>query len=223
MARTSKSVVIVGGGISGLSAAFALLEQAEASAVPITCTVLEAAPVWGGKILTHRVGERVMEAGPDSFLSKKPWGMDLCRRLGLTDQLIGTNPAEKKASVLWQGRLHELPEGLVTFTPTQLGPFFRSGLLSWLDLARMGCDIAIPPRRSSDDGSIRAAAHKANSWLCVPESSPRDTKIPRAAMPRITSTIDVSAPTRAGSRAGATGTKSLCMTRRPSTRSPAVT
>ena len=156
MARTSKSVVIVGGGISGLSAAFALLEQAEASAVPITCTVLEAAPVWGGKILTHRVGERVMEAGPDSFLSKKPWGMDLCRRLGLTDQLIGTNPAEKKASVLWQGRLHELPEGLVTFTPTQLGPFFRSGLLSWLDLARMGCDIAIPPRRSSDDESLAA-------------------------------------------------------------------
>ena len=93
MARTSKSVVIVGGGISGLSAAFALLEQAEASAVPITCTVLEAAPVWGGKILTHRVGERVMEAGPDSFLSKKPWGMDLCRRLGLTDRLIGTKLA----------------------------------------------------------------------------------------------------------------------------------
>ncbi len=154
MARASKAVVIVGGGISGLSAAFALLDQAAAAAVPITCTILEAAPVWGGKILTHRVGERVLEAGPDSFLSQKPWGIDLCRRLGLTDQLIDTKPAEKKASVLWRSRLHELPEGLVTFTPTQLGPFFRSRLLSWLDLARMGCDIAIPPRRSSEDESL---------------------------------------------------------------------
>ncbi len=88
-----------------------------------------------------------MEAGPDSFLSQKPWAMDLCQRLGMTDQLINTNPTEKKASVLWGGQLHELPEGLVTFTPTQLGPFFRSGLLSWTDLARMGCDVLIPPRR----------------------------------------------------------------------------
>ena len=156
MARTPKSVVIVGGGISGLSVAFALLEQASAAAVPITCTILEAAPAWGGKIITHRVGELVMEAGPDSFLSHKPWAMDLCRRLGLTDQLINTNPAEKKASVLWRSRLHELPEGLVTFSPTQLGPFFRSGLLSWMDLVRMGCDVAIPPRRSSDDESLAA-------------------------------------------------------------------
>ena len=82
--------------------------------------------------------------------------MDLCQRLGMTDQLINTNPVGKKASVLWGGQLHELPEGLVTFTPTQLGPFFRSGLLSWMDLARMGCDVLIPPRRSTDDESLGA-------------------------------------------------------------------
>jgi oxygen-dependent protoporphyrinogen oxidase len=149
-------VVIVGGGISGLSTAFALLEQAAAADLPIICTILDAAPTWGGKILTHRVGQLVMEAGPDSFLSQKPWAMELCRRLGMADQLINTNPVEKKASVLWGSRLHELPEGLVTFTPTQLGPFFRSGLLSWMDLARMGCDLLIPPRRSSDDESLAA-------------------------------------------------------------------
>lgn len=120
----------------------------------LTCTILDAAPVWGGKIVTHRVGQLVMEAGPDSFLSQKPWGMELCRRLGIADQLINTNPVEKKASVLRGGQLHELPEGLVTFTPTQLGPFFRSGLLSWIDLARMGCDVLIPPRRATDDESL---------------------------------------------------------------------
>lgn len=120
----------------------------------LTCTILDAAPVWGGKIVTHRVGQLVMEAGPDSFLSQKPWGMELCRRLGIADQLINTNPVEKKASVLRGGQLHELPEGLVTFTPTQLGPFFRSGLLSWIDLARMGCDVLIPARRAADDESL---------------------------------------------------------------------
>ncbi|MBA2487550.1 MAG: protoporphyrinogen oxidase [Nitrospira sp.] len=156
MARTPKSVVIIGGGISGLSTAFALLEQAAAVDVPVTCTILDAVPVWGGKIVTHRVGRLVMEAGPDSFLSQKPWAMELCRRLGMADQLIDTNPVEKKASVLWGGQLHELPEGLVTFTPTQLGSFFRGGLLSWVDLARMGCDVVIPPRRSTDDESLAA-------------------------------------------------------------------
>ncbi len=154
MARIPRSIVIIGGGISGLSTAFALQEQAAAADIALTCTILDAAPVWGGKILTHRVGRLVMEAGPDSFLSQKPWAMELCRRLGIADQLIDTNPVEKKASVLRGGQLHELPEGLVTFTPTQLGPFFRSGLLSWLDLARMGCDVLIPPRRSTDDESL---------------------------------------------------------------------
>lgn len=156
MARTPKSVIIVGGGISGLSTAFALLEQAASADLPLSCTLLDAAPVWGGKIVTHRVGRWVMEAGPDSFLSQKPWAMDLCRRLGIADQLINTNPVEKKASVLRGGQLHELPEGLVTFTPSQLGPFFRSGLLSWMDLARMGCDVLIPPRRSTEDESLAA-------------------------------------------------------------------
>jgi len=156
VARTPKSVVIVGGGISGLSTAFSLLEQAQAADLPVSCTLLEASPTWGGKIVTHRVGQLVMEAGPDSFLSQKPWALDLCRRVGLIDQLINTNPTPKKASVLCDGRLHELPEGLVTFTPTQLGPLFRSGLLSWLDLARMGCDVLIPPLRSGADESLAA-------------------------------------------------------------------
>ena len=98
MARTPRSVVIIGGGISGLSTAFALFEQAKAAEIALSCTILDAAPVWGGKILTHRVGRLVMEAGPDSFLSQKPWAMELCRRLGIADQLINTNPVEKRAS-----------------------------------------------------------------------------------------------------------------------------
>lgn len=149
-----RTVGVIGGGISGLSTAFALCEQAAAAGIPIHCTVVDAASDWGGKIVTHRVGDLVTEAGPDSFLSQKPAGLELCDKLGLTDQLINTNETGKRASVFSRGRLHELPEGLVVITPNQLGPFFRSGLLSWAGLARMGLDLAVPAKRSPEDESL---------------------------------------------------------------------
>jgi len=149
-----RTVVIVGGGISGLATAFALQEQAAAAGLPIRCTVLESGQSWGGKIVTHRIGELITEAGPDSFLSQKPAGLELCAKLGLTDQLINTNETGKKAFVLYGGRLHELPEGLVSFVPNQLGPFLRSGLLSWTGLARMGLDVVVPRGPSEGDESL---------------------------------------------------------------------
>lgn len=151
-----RTVGVIGGGISGLSTAFALCEQAAAAGIPIRCTVVDAASDWGGKIVTHRVGDLVTEAGPDSFLSQKPAGLELCDKLGLTDQLINTNETGKRASVFSRGRLHELPEGLVVITPNQLGPFLRSGLLSWAGLARMGLDLAVPAKRSPEDESLAA-------------------------------------------------------------------
>lgn len=149
-----RTVVIVGGGISGLATAFALQEQAAAAGLPIRCTVLDSGESWGGKIVTHHIGDLVTEAGPDSFLSQKPAGLELCAKLGLTDQLINTNETGKKAFVLFRGRLHELPEGLVSFVPKQLGPFLRSGLLSWTGLARMGLDVVIPRGSSRGDESL---------------------------------------------------------------------
>jgi oxygen-dependent protoporphyrinogen oxidase len=151
-----KSVVIVGGGISGLATAHALQRQSTESKIPLACTVLEASLAWGGKIVTHRIGDLIMEAGPDSFLSQKPWALELCEELGLGSALLNTNPMEKKAFVFSRRRLHELPEGLVTFVPHQLGPFLRSGLLSWRGLARMGFDMVIPRRRSDEDESLAA-------------------------------------------------------------------
>jgi oxygen-dependent protoporphyrinogen oxidase len=147
-------VAIVGGGISGLATAFALQEQAAAAGLPIRCTLLESGHSWGGKIVTHRNGDLVTEAGPDSFLSQKPAGLELCAKLGLTDQLINTNETGKKAFVLHAGRLHELPEGLVSFVPKQLGLFLRSGLLSWTGLARMGLDVVVPRGPSEGDESL---------------------------------------------------------------------
>ncbi|MGH6894329.1 MAG: protoporphyrinogen oxidase, partial [Dongiaceae bacterium] len=149
-----RTVAIVGGGISGLATAFALYEQATTAGLSIRCTILEAGPTWGGKIVTHRIGNLLTEAGPDSFLSNKPAGLELCEKLGLTEQLINTNEMERKAFVYSGGRLRELPEGLVVLTPGQVAPFLRSGLLGWGGLARMGLDLVMPARRSSDDESV---------------------------------------------------------------------
>ncbi|HMS82825.1 MAG TPA: protoporphyrinogen oxidase [Nitrospira sp.] len=149
-----RTVVIVGGGISGLATAFALMEQAGKAGLSLRCILLESDASWGGKIVTHRVGEIVTEAGPDSFLSQKQAGLDLCLKLGLADQLINTNETAKRASVLYGGRLHDLPEGLLSFVPRQLGPFLQSRLLSWSGLARMGLEFAVPPGSPRDDESL---------------------------------------------------------------------
>ncbi|MDP2383038.1 MAG: protoporphyrinogen oxidase [Nitrospirota bacterium] len=153
---TPRTVAVIGGGISGLSTAYALHEKAAAAGIPIRCAVVDAASDWGGKIVTHRVGDLVTEAGPDSFLSQKTAAVELCTKLGLADQLINTNETSKRACVFSQGRLRELPEGLVVISPNQLGPFLRSGLLSWSGLARMGLDLAMPVKRSPDDESLAA-------------------------------------------------------------------
>ena len=91
MAGSPKHVVVVGAGIAGLACAHALSTRAKTAGVPLTFTVMESTDRCGGKILTHQVDGLVIEAGPDSFLSQKPWALNLCRDLELTDQLINTN------------------------------------------------------------------------------------------------------------------------------------
>ena len=141
-----KRVVIVGGGISGLSAAFALLEQAESRDVPLQCTVVEGQDYFGGKILTHRRDGFVTEGGPDSFLTTKPSALALCEKLGLTSQLINTNRGNAQTFTYSKGRLREFPQGLIAMVPTKLGPLFRSGAVSWAGIVRMGADWIIPAR-----------------------------------------------------------------------------
>ncbi|MGH7207167.1 MAG: protoporphyrinogen oxidase [Nitrospiraceae bacterium] len=147
-------MAIVGGGIAGLATAFTLQERAAEAGLPLTCTLIEAESEWGGKIVTHKVGDLIIEAGPDSFLSQKPWALELCGKLGLSDRLINTNEFQKKTFVFSRGRLRELPEGLVVIVPTKLGPLFRSGLLSWSGIVRMALDLVLPARRGAGDESL---------------------------------------------------------------------
>lgn len=144
-------MVVVGGGIAGLSAAYAL---SQSDGPPIACTLVEGDSRLGGKILTEQVEGFVIEGGPDSFLSQKPWGIELCRKLGLEDRLIGTNPDTRRTFVYSRGRLEELPEGLALGFPTRLGSFVRSGLLSWPGKLRLGAEIFVPRRREEGDESL---------------------------------------------------------------------
>lgn len=150
------SLVVIGGGIAGLSAAYYAQKKAAALGRALTISVLERESYWGGKILTDRVGGFVIEAGPDTFLATKPWGVALCRELGLGGRLHGTNPSQRSTYVLHRGRLQPLPDGLAMMVPTQFGPIIRTRLLSWQQKARMGLDFVLPAAAANGDESLGA-------------------------------------------------------------------
>src|SRR5215469_9767150 len=110
------SVAIVGGGISGLSTAYYL------SKAGIPSTLIEARPRLGGVIQTERIDDCVVEAGPDSFISIKPWAMDLIRELNLEGEVIGSNDRQRKTFIRRRGRMVELPEGVQMLVPTKILP-----------------------------------------------------------------------------------------------------
>src|SRR5229473_7155136 len=106
-----KRIAIVGGGVSGLSAAFAL-EQHRRRGIPLEYVLFESSVRFGGVVSTEQVDGCVVEGGPDSFLTEKPWATDLCRELGLGDQLIPSNDAARKTYILIKGKLIPLPDAL---------------------------------------------------------------------------------------------------------------
>jgi protoporphyrinogen/coproporphyrinogen III oxidase len=150
--QTMKRIAIIGGGISGLSAAFALEQQRRAGAA-LEYVLYEAGLRFGGVLVTEHVDGCVVEAGPDSFLTEKPWAADLCRQIGLSDQLIGSNDAARKTYILVNGRLITIPDGLMFMVPTSilssaLSPLFSIG--TKLRIAREW----FYPRNSSGDESV---------------------------------------------------------------------
>jgi len=119
-------------------------------------TLLESSPHLGGKIVTERVDEFVIEGGPDSFLSVKPRGLGLCLELGLIERLHGTNEKFHRTYVMRGGQLHDLPEGLTGLIPSRFGPMLKTNLISPLGKLRMGMDYLIPARYAGDDESLAA-------------------------------------------------------------------
>src|SRR5687767_15030474 len=105
------NIVVVGGGIAGLAAAHRAVELARERRTTVELTLLEARERLGGTIATEHVDGFLVESGPDSFLSEKPWALGLCRRLGVEDRLVRTDDRFRRIFVWHRGRLHALPDG----------------------------------------------------------------------------------------------------------------
>ncbi|MES2221574.1 MAG: protoporphyrinogen oxidase [Acidobacteriota bacterium] len=145
-----KNIVIIGGGITGLSTAFYLQQNAPND---IQTTLIESSPRLGGKILSAHQDGFTVECGPDSFITQKPAAITLCRDLGLADQLIGSSMG--KPTYVWnRGELDPIPEGMMLMAPTMMLPFLRSRLISWPGKIRMGLELLIPRREKSGDESL---------------------------------------------------------------------
>jgi oxygen-dependent protoporphyrinogen oxidase len=146
-------IAIVGGGISGLAAAYRL-EELRRSGADLEYILYESSARFGGVLRTEQIDGCIVEAGPDSFLTEKPWAAELCRAVGLDDQLIGSNDAGRKTYILNRGRLVEMPDGLMFMVPTKILPTGFSKLFSLKTKLRMTQELFLPPRAAEQDESV---------------------------------------------------------------------
>src|SRR6516225_10373346 len=148
-----KRVAIVGGGISGLSAAFHL-EKARGAGSDLSYTLLESGKRLGGSMHSGRVDGCLVEAGPDSFLTEKPWALMLCKELGIDDQVIGSNDAQRKTYIVVKNRRMAMPDGLMFMVPTKLVPTALTSLFSWGTKLHMVRELMHPPRPMQNDETV---------------------------------------------------------------------
>jgi oxygen-dependent protoporphyrinogen oxidase len=135
-------VVVVGGGISGLTAAWELTGGGERGGDAPAVVVLEASSRAGGALRSDEFGGRFVDMGPDGFLGRRPEAVDLCHELGLTATLVPI--AGRGASVWARGRLRPLPEGLALGIPTRFRPAARSGVLGFRGQLGLARDAVLP-------------------------------------------------------------------------------
>jgi len=162
----SPQVLVLGGGIAGLAAAYELHQQ------KIPFTLLEASSRVGGVIFSEEVDGFNVDGGPDSLLIQKPEGIKLCQELGLGTRLVPTK-LPRLAFIQRAGRLHALPAASVLGIPTQWGPFVRTGLFTWPGKFRMGMEMFVPKRTEEGDESIgsfmrRRFGNEAVEYLAEP-------------------------------------------------------
>ena len=148
-----KRIAIIGGGISGLSAAY-YLEKARRAGSDLSYTLFESGQRLGGCLSSDRIEGCLVEAGPDSFLTEKPWALSLCKEVGIDDELIGSNDSQRKTYIVIKNRLVVMPDGLMFMVPTRLVPTALSPLFSWGTKVRMAQELLHPPRPMRDDETV---------------------------------------------------------------------
>ena len=162
-----KHVVVIGGGISGLTAAYRLHQAG------VRVTLLEASDHLGGVIHTIRRDACLLEAGPDCWASNKPAAMELATELGLADQVIGTREGVRRSFILHKGTLKRLPEGFFLISPMSLKALYKTKVLSFMGKLRMGLELIDGARADDQDESLasfvrRRFGHEALARIAQP-------------------------------------------------------
>lgn len=147
-----RQIAIIGGGISGLSAAHAIERLTREVGIPAQVTIFEKEERTGGKVQSLREEGFLCEWGPNGFLDSKPMTLELCARLGISEKLLRSDDNARKRFIYATGQLHSLPEN---------GPtFLASKLISWPGKVRLAAELIIPPRRDGVDETLAAFARR---------------------------------------------------------------
>ena len=149
-------IVVVGGGLTGLAAAHRLIELSRENEEAVEVILLEASERVGGVFGTEQVGDYTIETGADSFITNKPWAVDLVKRLGLEGELISPNPEFQRSLILHQGETIVTPVGFNLLAPSKVWPMLTTPLLSPSGKLRMACEYLIPRKRDDSDESLAA-------------------------------------------------------------------
>jgi oxygen-dependent protoporphyrinogen oxidase len=169
---TPRRVIVVGGGIAGLAAAWRLQTSFHSSQIPLNLLLMEASPQTGGVLKSALREGFLLEMGPDCFISEKPRGIGLCRELGLEAELIGTRKDFRRSFILRNGKFHPVPEGFYLMGPSKTRPFLESGLLTWRGKLRAMCEPLIPSRPLSDESLAsfvrRRFGQELLDWMAQP-------------------------------------------------------
>lgn len=151
-AGKQRRVVVIGGGITGLTTAYYLKKEAREKGLAIDVTLIEASHRLGGKIQTVVKDGFVIERGPDSFLARKHSASRLAKEVGMEDKLVSNHAG--KSYVLVQERLHPMPGGSIMGIPTQIAPFITTGLFSATGKIRAAADFVLPKSNLAEDQSL---------------------------------------------------------------------
>ncbi len=154
MTTKTPQIAVIGGGISGLACVFRLLELKRENKTDFETLLFEKDPRLGGTLETVQKDGFTLEMGPDSFISEKPWGVELCKKLKVDDQIIGTKNENKKSFIVRKKKLIPVPEGFYLVAPTQIKTFFKTPLFSLPGKFRMMAEMLIPKNVSSTDESV---------------------------------------------------------------------
>jgi oxygen-dependent protoporphyrinogen oxidase len=147
-----KRIIIIGGGVAGLGAAYKVT-RAASEGHDIEFVLVEKDKRLGGKIQTEIVpdpeekGRFIVDGGPDCFLTEKPACHRIAKLMGIFDDELPTDDSRRRTWILSRGKLHQMPDGVMMFAPTKFVPFATTGLFSWPGKIRMGMDLFIPPKK----------------------------------------------------------------------------